>query len=224
MARVIRGVIAMAKRALAGILLGGVVVLAGCTGSFLPPVASFTACPDGSRNELSVQFSSTSQASGGHGLVFFRWDFGDGTVAEDYYGWAAHRFAEPGTYMVSLTVTDDRGAKASVERPVVVAQVVSLSDVTLGGGYPLRAVGELANLSQYFLYSVSIKVKFYDRDGVRVGETYVDVQSVDPGERVRFAAEAPRDEGLIASAVAFVQSFAPECGGVTPPFPVEGAE
>ncbi len=215
----------MTKRAFLSLSFLSLFVLAGCTGSFLPPVAGFTACPEGSRNELSMQFSSTSQASGGHGLVFFRWDFGDGTQVDDYYGWVAHRYAEPGTYTVSLTVTDDRGAKATVDRPVVVTKVVELSGVTFTVGYPSRAVGELANQSEYFLYSASIKVKFYDQDGVRVGETYVDIQSIDPGERVRFAAEAPNDVGPIASALAFVQSFSAECsGGPTPPIPVYDRE
>ncbi len=195
---------------------------AGCTGPFLPPIAGFTACPDGARNDLDVQFASTSQTSDGHALVFFRWDFGDGTTADDYYGWMTHRYAEPGTYDVSLTVTDDRGVKATTQRPVLVTQVIELSNVTFSAGYPPRAVGDLRNLSDFHLYSASVKVKFYDGSGVRVAEAFVDVQSIDPGERVRFVAEAPMGVGAIASAVAFVQSFAVECGGgsIYPPIPV----
>lgn len=204
------------------VLLLFVLLAAGCTGPFLPPIAGFTACPDGSRNDLDMQFSSTSQASDGHALVFFRWDFGDGTTTDDYYGWMTHRYAEPGTYDVSLTVTDDRGVKATTERPVLVKQVVELSNVTFSMGYPSRAVGDLANLSEYYLYSASVKVKFYDASGVRVAEAFVDIQSIDPGEKVRFVVEAPMDVGAIASAVAFVQSFAAECsrGPIYPPIPV----
>jgi PKD repeat protein len=209
----------MARRILVSALLLGVVLASGCTGPCLPPIAVSTACPDGSRNDFDMQFSSTSQTSDGHGLVFFRWDFGDGTKTDDYYGWVTHRYAEPGTYAVSLTITDDRGVKATAEQLVVVSQVVELSHVSFTMGYPSRAEGEIANLSSLYLYSASIKVKFYDQDGVRVGETLIDVQSIDPGERVRFVAEAPDGVGPIASAVAFVQSFAAECSGgpVTPP-------
>ena len=109
--------------------------------------------------------------------------------------------------------------KATAEQLVVVSQVVELSHVSFTMGYPSRAEGEIANLSSLYLYSASIKVKFYDQDGVRVGETLIDVQSIDPGERVRFVAEAPDGVGPIASAVAFVQSFAAECSGgpITPP-------
>ena len=209
----------MARRVLISALLLGVVLVGGCMGPCLPPIASFTACPDGSRNDFDMQFSSTSQTSDGHGLVFFRWDFGDGTKTDDYYGWVTHRYVEPGTYTVSLTITDDRGVKATAEQLVVVSQVVELSHVSFTMGYPSRAEGEIANLSSLYLYSASIKVKFYDQDGVRVGETLIDVQSIDPGERVRFVAEAPDGVGPIASAVAFVQSFAAECSGgpITPP-------
>lgn len=215
----------MTKRVLAVLGFLSLVILTGCMGPSLPPVADFTACPDGSRNELTMQFSSASQSPDGHGLVYFRWDFGDGARVDDSYGWVSHRYLESGTYTVSLTVTDDRGVKASVEQPVVVAPVVELSRVIFTAGHPSRAVGELANASAYFLYSASIKVKFYDQEGVRVGETYVEVQSIDPGERVRFAAEAPEGVGAIASAVAFVQSFAAECSGgdpVYPPMPLPG--
>ena len=214
----------MKKRALVLVVGLGALLLSGCMGPVLPPIAAFTACPDGSSNDLDMQFSSTSQTSNGHYLVFFRWDFGDGTVLDDYYGWVTHRYAEPGTYAVKLTVTDDRGVKATTEESVAVAQVVGLADVVFSGGRPARAVGELSNSSDLFLYSVSLKVKFYDQDGVRVGETYVEVTAIDPGERVRFVAEAPEDVGPIASAAAFVQSFAAECAGGVIPIPVPGAE
>ncbi len=194
--------------------------LGGCIGPCLPPIAGFTACPDGSSNDLDIQFSSTSQSSDGHALVFFRWDFDDGTKADDYYGWISHRYATAGAYTVSLTVTDDRGVKATHEQSVIVAPVVELGDVTFTSGYPSRAVGEIRNLSTLFLYSASIKVKFYDQEGVRVAETTVDVESIDPGERVRFVAEAPSDVGPIATASAFIQSFAPECSGGPIPPPV----
>jgi len=200
----------------------GLVILAGCTGPYLPPVASFTACPNGYRNGLDVQFSSTSQTAAGHGFVFFQWDFGDGAQADDYYGWMSHRYDEPGTYTVSLTVTDDRGAKATAEQVTAVTPVVELRDVEFVSGYLPRAVGEVVNQSPYFLYSVVVKAKFYDQEGIRVAETVVDITSIDPGERVRFVAEAPQKIGAIASAVASIQSFAAECSGNPIPVPVTG--
>jgi PKD repeat protein len=214
----------MTRRLVLLLALFGWVFVGGCFGPCLPPIAGFTTCPDGSRGDLDVQFSSTSQSADGNGLVFFEWNFGDGNRVDDYYGWTTHRYLEAGTYIVSLTITDDRGIKATVEQTVAVEAVVEIRNVTFSAGYPARAVGELANLSDLFLYSASIKVKFYDQDGVRVAEALVDIQSIDPGERVRFAAEAPDGVGSIVSAVAFVQSFAAECSGgpIYPPLPMAG--
>jgi PKD repeat protein len=214
----------MTKRLVLLFACFGLVFVGGCFGPCLPPIASFTTCPDGSRGDLDVQFSSTSQSADGNGLVFFQWSFGDGNRVDDYYGWTSHRYLEAGTYTVSLTITDDRGVKATVEQTVAVDTVVEIRNVTFSMGYAARAVGELANLSDLFLYSASVKVKFYDQDGVRVAEALVDIQSIDPGERVRFVAEAPDGVGAIASAVAFVQSFAAECSGgpIYPPIPLDG--
>ncbi|MEI6170851.1 MAG: PKD domain-containing protein [bacterium] len=214
----------MTKRLVLLLAFFGLVFVGGCFGPCLPPIASFTTCPDGSRGDLDVQFSSTSQSADGHGITFFEWDYGDGNQVDDYYGWTSHRYLKPGTYIVLLTITDDRGVKATVEQTVAVDTVVEVRNVAFSTGYPARAVGELANLSDLFLYSASVKVKFYDQDGVRVAEALIDIQSIDPGERVRFVAEAPNSVGAIASAVAFVQSFAAECSGgpIYPPIPMDG--
>lgn len=204
------------------LLFVALVAAAGCTGPSLPPIAGFTACPDGARGGLEMQFSSTSQSVEGQWIVFFEWDFGDGTKTDDYYGWVTHRYAEAGTYAVSLTVKDSRGARATTAQDVEVRPVAEVRNVKLSPGSPPSAVGEFANLSPYFLYSASVKVKFYDADGVRIGEAIVDIQSIDPGERVRFVATAPDRLGAAFSASAFIQSFVPACaqGPVPVPEPV----
>lgn len=214
----------MMKRGFLSLVALGLLALAGCMGPCLPPIASFTACPDGYRDDLDLRFSSTSQTSAGHMLVFFHWEFGDGSQADDYYGWMSHRYAEPGTYTVSLTVTDDRGAKATHEELVVVDHVVALGDVEFTAGYPSRAIGEIVNQSTYFLYSTVIKVKFYDQAGVRLAEAFVDISSIDPGERVRYVAEAPQGVGTIVTAAASVQSFAAACADGPIPVPIYDAK
>jgi PKD domain len=56
----------------------------------------------------TVQVSA--QVSGGM-QPRYRWDFGDGTPATDWsiLRSAHHRYAEPGAYVVRLSVVDDRG-------------------------------------------------------------------------------------------------------------------
>ena len=77
--------------------------------------ASFTAGANGT----SVAFSDTSQAGpGGSPIAARTWDFGDGTTSTDQN--PTHAYAVPGTYTVTLTVTDENGFAATAIQPVVV--------------------------------------------------------------------------------------------------------
>lgn len=73
-----------------------------------PPHAAFTT--DSVNLDLSVDASASSDSDGT--VASYEWDFGDGSVATGPA--AAHTYASPGVYNVTLTVTDDRGARASV--------------------------------------------------------------------------------------------------------------
>jgi hypothetical protein len=76
------------------------------------PTAAFT--PD--CTDLSCTFTDASTDDGA--IVARAWDFGDGgnSTATN----PTHTFAEPGTYTVSLTVTDDGGLTAEAAAPVTV--------------------------------------------------------------------------------------------------------
>jgi hypothetical protein len=85
-----------------------------------PPAASFTAAP----SATTVTFADTSQpGAGGSPIAARQWDFGDGTTASDPA--PAHTYAQPGTYTVTLTVTDENGFSAATTQQVTVPAGVS---------------------------------------------------------------------------------------------------
>jgi PKD repeat protein len=77
------------------------------------PTASFTSAPPGGAYPLDVAFTDTSTDD--RAVAGWSWDFG--FFGRD--GWTstgqspAHRFSNPGPYLVRLTVTDNDGASGS---------------------------------------------------------------------------------------------------------------
>lgn len=78
------------------------------------PTAAFEATATGL--EVSVDAGGSADPDGD--LVGYAWDFGDGQTGDG--ATATHTYATDGTYTVTLTVTDDRGATASATAEVTV--------------------------------------------------------------------------------------------------------
>lgn len=92
----------------------------------LPPTAAFAfSCSD-----LSCTFDGSASTDGDGTIVSHAWDFaGDGTASGPT---SAHTFSAAGTWDVTLTVTDDDGAVASVAHPVTVTAPAPAGTVSLG--------------------------------------------------------------------------------------------
>jgi len=79
----------------------------------VPPDMVITACVD-----KDIYFVDDSDPDGGTPLVSWYWDFGDGTFssAQD----PVHAYSNPGTYEVTLTVTNECNCTSTIKRKVEV--------------------------------------------------------------------------------------------------------
>lgn len=89
--------------------------------AFGPPTASFSFLP---QYATTYAFSDRSQPGvGGAVIASWSWDFGDRASVANHSGERSptHTFSGPGTYSVTLTVTDANGRQASRTQSVTVA-------------------------------------------------------------------------------------------------------
>ncbi|QYG91236.1 PKD domain-containing protein [Iamia sp. SCSIO 61187] len=90
------------------------------------PTAAFTSTCTG----MSCAVDASDSTDGDGEIASVQWDFGDGGTATGTT--ADHRYADAGTYTITVTVTDDDGAVGSATRSVTVTgpQVVGTSSST----------------------------------------------------------------------------------------------
>lgn len=100
------------------------------------PVADFSS--DCAYLECTFDAATSTDADGT--VTSYVWDFGDGATGTDLN--PQHTFASPGTYPVSLVVTDDDGDSATLSRSQVVLGAPAAGTVAYVGG--ASAQGNLA--------------------------------------------------------------------------------
>lgn len=83
-----------------------------------PPVARFTYSPANPLVNQWITFDAASSYDPDGTIVSYSWDFGDGATATGSR--VTKRYSAAGTYTVTLTVTDNRGATNSTSQTVTV--------------------------------------------------------------------------------------------------------
>ena len=89
----------------------------------LPPIASAVVSSFRGVEQEEIQFDASSSSDPDGNIVSYLWSFGDGATSPDIE--VTHTFETPGQYLVTLSVTDDRGAKS---RASGVVRILSSGD------------------------------------------------------------------------------------------------
>jgi PKD repeat protein len=76
------------------------------------PAAAFSANP-GTAGSAS-QFDGSTTSSPDYGIASYLWDFGDGQTQMGALPAVQHTYAKPGSYSITLTVTDQAGCALSI--------------------------------------------------------------------------------------------------------------
>ncbi len=93
------------------------------------------------RTNTTIAFRGTNSGDPDGTIVSFDWDFGDGTSMNGQS--VIRSFADPGTYTVTLTVTDDDGVSLTDTTEVIVENRPPVADA---GPNRYMAVGDTLNL------------------------------------------------------------------------------
>src|SRR5947207_4042930 len=118
-------------------------------GVILPPAGSpeakFTFTPSAPEVDVPIVFDASSSTAGQNAseIASYSWNFGDGTASGPT---VTHTFTSPGTFSVTLTVTNDRGLSASSTQAVVVSGADPFSgDWTFSPTAPLESQSVVFN-------------------------------------------------------------------------------
>jgi len=96
-----------------------------------PPVANFTISPSNPSVGQTVFFNASPSYDPDGSIVSYVWNLGDGNSAWGPY--VSHTYMAGMTYLVQLTVTDDKGASQAATRSLPVASVIPYYPPPWGG-------------------------------------------------------------------------------------------
>jgi hypothetical protein len=109
--------------------------IVSCTAPNQPPIASFTESATKVKVGDTINFDASGSSDPDGVIVSYNWDFGDATNGVGAI--VNHAYSNPGTYTVTLTVTDDDGATKTASATKIVIRCsgdisVTNDDITCG--------------------------------------------------------------------------------------------
>jgi PKD repeat protein len=136
------------------------------------PVAGFTTFQDPVEPSI-VEFTDTS-SEGTFPIASYLWDFGDGE--SDTIDSPHHEYAAPGTYDVTLTVTDTRGNTNSITKQVVYElyqRTLTGHDDALNGAEEVIITATFDNVDTGSTVQDQFKAKVHASSEINAAETEV---------------------------------------------------
>ena len=123
-----------------------------------PPIADFTYLPLLPVVDQTITFDASNSTDPDGTIISYEWDFGDGTTGSGKV--ITHSYEESKIYRVTLTVTDNKGAKSqfSIEIPVVIIHKLPGGiEVNLLGEYTCNEVKDFYDYENYILIAEPLK-------------------------------------------------------------------
>jgi PKD repeat protein len=94
-----------------------------------PPSADFIVRTGHPAAGVSLRFDAAPSTDPSGLILDYAWRFGDSSTGSG--ATATHAYSRPGSYTVTLTITDNSGQTASVTAPVVVAAAEKITEISL---------------------------------------------------------------------------------------------
>jgi YVTN family beta-propeller protein len=105
------------------------------------PQAAFFVSPARGRAKKAMSFKASASKDPDGKIASYSWDFGDGGRLEGAQVTRRHRYKRPGTYLVTLTVTDDEGCSDAL---VYTGQTASCNGSSAAVASTFVTVGDTA--------------------------------------------------------------------------------
>lgn len=146
----------------------------GSVNAYASPVAEFSADPwETDADHADIAFTDLTQGE----VLTWTWSFGDDAMGEDQD--PTHQYAAPGTYPVTLEVTDPHGCFSSITHPVLIDPVY---DVTVPNAFTPNPNGgnggsfdpmDLSNdvFYPFIRFVKDFRMRVYDRWGELIFES-----------------------------------------------------
>lgn len=88
------------------------------------PTASFTTNTSSGSAPLDVNFDASSSNDTDGTITNYTWFFGDGTIASGSSATTSHTYPNTGNFVITLTVTDNKGAIGQTQTTITVTEKV----------------------------------------------------------------------------------------------------